>query len=403
MMTLLDFLIVIIPIIVFIIFIIGIIISKNKSGFVKSFFIFCIILFIVFFLVFFFTFKKNNIKISFNDLHDPGPKDIFFRGVAIDFGLPQLCEKVSPKAYSVAGFSPRGTQISYWRSECFFEAATRTKTIQYCNEVIPLNKWNPLFFAWHLDGSFYSKGNCIAGVRGNYEGDFSGSPALTDEIMQEMGYTKEVLGNMILSNELDYKLRQRYLNPLFTRQDFLDKVNKLPNYDEAINRFKVKPAATYEILYQIMAIELGSETYCTRISPNTYFPGDNVHKALVRSQCFMYIAVNKGSTILCNNIEKPIVNSDTFFTPENCEAMISQYQYPGDSYHGPTNLTYDALKKLLQELGYPIDVIEYADYEEFYSKLLFPTQQSSDQSITQHWKNERENFKKKALLLSPEK
>ena len=48
--------------------------------------------------------------------------------------MPELCEKISPGAYLFAAFSP-GDQVSYTRSNCYFNAAVEMRSREVCRKV----------------------------------------------------------------------------------------------------------------------------------------------------------------------------------------------------------------------------------------------------------------------------
>ena len=49
--------------------------------------------------------------------------------------MPELCEKISPGAYQFAAFNSSGSQMSYTRSDCYFNAAVEMRSPKVCAKV----------------------------------------------------------------------------------------------------------------------------------------------------------------------------------------------------------------------------------------------------------------------------
>lgn len=76
---------------------------------------------------------------------------------AADRWMPEICEKISPEAYLAAARGGRGYQISYTRSECYYNLALEARYAEYCTHVVP----KPSRF---LDGRAMTEEACRAEV-----------------------------------------------------------------------------------------------------------------------------------------------------------------------------------------------------------------------------------------------
>ena len=100
------------------------------------------------FLFIFITFKPW--------LRAPSARDYFFFDVAIDFKVPDICEKIHPWSYAGAGWGGEIT-VSYTRSDCYYHLALILRNAELCDRIRPL-KWG------ESDGSRY-KEVCIRNVK----------------------------------------------------------------------------------------------------------------------------------------------------------------------------------------------------------------------------------------------
>ncbi len=103
---------------------------------------------------------------------------------ASDMKMPEICEKIAPDAYLAAALNPRGLQISYTRSDCYFHLALATRDKSHCSKVAP----KPDLL---LDGSNETREDCereVASGAGLNSG--GGDP---DLLLRSMGYLDEQL------------------------------------------------------------------------------------------------------------------------------------------------------------------------------------------------------------------
>lgn len=165
-----------------------------------------------------------------------------YRAFAYNLEEASICNKIFSGAVTPgAGFSPKGYQIAYMRSECLFQLAQKTQNPFFCNDVKPKNT----FF---LNGSLYSKDNCVKksklGTRAQISYSFN-----TTMIMQKMGYTldmwpehikhsyQEYLKSLTAEEAqnpswVDYYLYLIYSKDINVLNDFKNRINKLPTFTE---------------------------------------------------------------------------------------------------------------------------------------------------------------------------
>lgn len=103
-----------------------------------------------------------------------------YSDLAYELPLPSLCEKISPRAYQTAARAPRGLQIFYTRSKCYFTLARRTRNSDYCRHV--RQKRGGLRF---LFGGKISEAAC----RNGRKGFVGGTPIDYEPILRILGYT----------------------------------------------------------------------------------------------------------------------------------------------------------------------------------------------------------------------
>src|ERR1700759_3733140 len=95
---------------------------------------------------------------------DPTTCEKFITGVAIDFVLPEWCNRVPLEASAGSdGFAAKGFEVSSLRSECFLAIAVKTNDVELCKEVKPIS--SGLAQGMLLDGSGYNEDFCIDMVR----------------------------------------------------------------------------------------------------------------------------------------------------------------------------------------------------------------------------------------------
>lgn len=145
--------------------------------------------------------------------------------VAMDTRWPELCYKISPKAYWTAWFTPKGYQIWLLRSECFYKVAFKSRNSNLCREVKAIT--NPL-----SDGSTISRNGCLRAIK---EGDFflSKLQGRSDDykiVLQQMGYSLESLNipaHFRKGDFVDYRL---FFLSLGASRDFQERFKSLPDF-----------------------------------------------------------------------------------------------------------------------------------------------------------------------------
>lgn len=314
------------------------------------------------------------------DLRPPSARDVFFKKVAQDFNAGHLCEKISPRAHTTAGFTTRGYQISYWRSGCFYSVAVKTKNIELCGKVKTIS-------TWFLDGSKISTNGCVeeiqAGRRWNVASPVPPEAELA-KLMNEIGYDDKRL--------MESKYKQNpYLTPVYkfysrVRQapEFSAKVEALPSYTDTTTDGKIREPNIHETLYQMVAIDNNEPPLCEKISATAFFrrrAGDR--RRPLRSQCFYSIAENSATLSLCEAIPRTgSFGTDEFYNRENCEKNVNwkiqglQRGISSGTRMGPVVYTdiWDFVK-ILSDLGYKevhdFGAEDAGGYHEYYRCILF--------------------------------
>lgn len=92
--------------------------------------------------------------------------------------MPELCEKISARAYISAGLAPRGEQIYYLLSDCYFKLALTTHNQLFCDKVVKKKHW------W-LSGSRFTSESCRAEVsKGDISRAVGGDPELINALIK---------------------------------------------------------------------------------------------------------------------------------------------------------------------------------------------------------------------------
>jgi hypothetical protein len=133
-------------------------------------------------------------------LNQTSPSDLcqrFMYSIASDFNQPDLCLKISPSLIGETGSGEssigNGMDITYERSECYWNIALATKNENLCSNVKPVST----FF---LDGSNFDESSCQNGVESTrtpspqtYPIESANDNGDTDlnNLMAQLGYTPE--------------------------------------------------------------------------------------------------------------------------------------------------------------------------------------------------------------------
>ena len=168
----------------------------------------------------------------------PNQFEIAYHDFALKLEDSSFCYKIYTKAYSAAGFNPKGYQISYKRSSCLYDLALKTKNPYFCNDVVSLS-------TALLDGSKISKENCIkeAEQGRRAETSFSFNKTL---LMTAMGYSEDMWPDEVKrefqefvsigsdeSRARDLAWDSFYLSEIYkNKNDFQNMASKLPAFIE---------------------------------------------------------------------------------------------------------------------------------------------------------------------------
>lgn len=114
--------------------------------------------------------------------------ELFFYTVAINFQVPEFCAKIPADALGgTAGAAPKGYQITYLRSQCFYYLAPALHDPRLCDEVKPLKTLT-------LDGSQINKSGCLDHLRDTSLVGAAMPEEILPGIMNQIGYNDKDVG-----------------------------------------------------------------------------------------------------------------------------------------------------------------------------------------------------------------
>ena len=240
--------------------------------------------------------------------------------VAMDFKAPALCGKIAPL---VDGEShPReqlGYQLESLRSACYRHLAAELHDAGLCAQVQPV--WDR---QW--DGSKMDRRHCVAQM-GHPWAD-SVVPRWMEALVAAMRRTgvddQRVEGFIYRSQPFNNPTIQAY-ESLRTKEEFLARLHKGSSYDEPRARTRLRDARPLEFLYEMVAVDSGDPSLCSRISPNAKYQADKNEPLLLRSQCYLDIAFSRNNRALCSQLPPagsfPYVKAH-WDSRENCNEVI---------------------------------------------------------------------------------
>lgn len=160
---------------------------------------------------------------------EPNRYELAYQTIASWLEKPDMCYKISKQTVDAgAGFNPRGTQISYSRSSCFYTVALNAKNPFFCDEVKPLSTLS-------VDGSKISKEECQKMIQEGFRAK-SGNGSFGIEgprwLLMEMGYTEDMVPKR-LKEEYSYDPRlywYDYYLEISQTKEFQEKIISLPDF-----------------------------------------------------------------------------------------------------------------------------------------------------------------------------
>ena len=280
----------------------------------------------------------------------PTGADEFFYVAAVNLHEPEICYKVQPLAEgSGSGAIPRGFQIRTLRSECYEELARRLHDAALCEHVQPVRTDVD-------DGSLLDKAYCVEHL------DAPPSIAVPwrmdgfVQMMRRLGYDDgQVLDHLFHRAPYDNSTMQAYLK-LEKDPAFIERVRAGRSYAEPRNKSALRPARAVEFLYQMAAVDTAAPDLCKKISPNALFTDLWNQTALLQSECYVSIALNRHDPALCEKLPPsgtfPNIR-ERFDSREECRSTVAVQKDNGGGTYGPTLFrSRSDFPAALRELGY---------------------------------------------------
>ena len=156
-----------------------------------------------------------------------------YEAIATTMNYPKLCYKIYQRAITNgAPWSPKGFQISYLRSQCLFDIAKNLNDPALCTDDI-----KP-YSTFSFDGSRITKAECLLKVNETISEHShpvtNGSFRHPKEVLQSMGYTKEMIPKDIIENEqgVEFGYWYDYFLQIRGTKEFQTKLDALPNFTQ---------------------------------------------------------------------------------------------------------------------------------------------------------------------------
>jgi hypothetical protein len=269
-------------------------------------------------------------------LHRPTERDRFFNLVAVDFGQPDLCDRIDWRADgSTGGFQ---AQLRTMRSAC-------------------RSNRNPMPITDSMT-SFVAQ-------------------------MRALGYTDaDVAQAAYAENHELTPVYGVYLERM-ADDEFRARVRTGASYAEPRDRARVRPAKPVEFLYQMVAIDAPEATLCSKVSPNATFDQAGGAIGLLQSRCYLHVAFNTRDARLCDPLPAagsfPHIN-ESYDSREKCRETVGLYSrrdVHDTRRYGSTPFPRAAdFPAILREIGYRDDTLPAvpaptdSDYREFVLRLI---------------------------------
>ncbi len=230
----------------------------------------------------------NALAIS-NDYRLPNQPELFFAYAAVEANVPELCEKISPHALVIAGFSSAGHTVYLNRSLCYFETAIRHSDALLCLKVKSVH--NIVHWGYRIS----SVGCWLEMAKGNRDA----SPIIPDDktvlnAFGEMGYSADDAASLLPVQSL-VSLRSEFL-VLFRKRESPERIKRALAAKEKI------AVEDYEFLSDMLAKHTLDINLCKQIRPGIRHPavkpGDE--EALdFRDTCILQAAIVSGNAAYC--------------------------------------------------------------------------------------------------------
>ena len=230
--------------------------------------------------------------------HPPSDRDTFLFQVALNFEVPELCDRIDARADSQQIGAVRSK-----RSVC--HAILKGERSSGPSEV----PWDMATFAGQVRALGYSDADMRQSAHGENEG---GTP--------------------------DYGAYQQLLDS----GTFQARVRGGPSYAEPRDRDRRRQANALEFLYQKVAIDKREPALCAKISPNATFTDYGDATALLHSRCYLHLAFNLRDAALCQPLPAagsfPSIN-EIYDSRDKCLETVKIYARPSFKGTGMTGRT----------------------------------------------------------------
>jgi len=173
-----------------------------------------------------------------SDMRVSNDYEEFYNKIAVENNVPDLCEKISPKAYAGSRTGQSAYQVWYKRSECFYMVAQESLDETLCDNVVTIN--------WKVIGAFgsqYSQEGCLNNVakwkKFNSDPDHKDFLMPVDNILpkdalihifSEMGYTQNTMPDRY-KKEIYNTYDDLSYDPKKGIDELIENVKKLPDFN----------------------------------------------------------------------------------------------------------------------------------------------------------------------------
>lgn len=251
------------------------------------------------------------------DYRLPNERETFFQYAAVEANVPKLCEKISPKALVIAGFSSDGHRIYLSRSQCFYETAVRHADRLLCLKVKSVHN----IFHW---GYKISTLNCLFEV-GEKEAGLSSAiipnAKIVMKIFNEMGYiTNDAVNALPVEPMVNIG---RVFSDLSRQPDVMRRLKAVLELKNEI------PLEDFELLSDMLAMHTHDIKWCNNIRPGIRHPAEKASDRKwnndFRGYCIHHAAIGSGNEKYCDALpNEPVVplQHEIWWPANECRSSV---------------------------------------------------------------------------------
>jgi hypothetical protein len=300
-------------------------------------------------------------------LHAPTDRDIFIYEVALQFKDPELCQRIPRYVEGNGSGGDPGREISYLRSDCYFNLAGTLNQKSLCDKVRPISKG-------FRDGSKYSPQWCR--VNRLYQAVSIVNPHTITAWMRQLGYTDPEIYRFEYRNVFNNPIHEAYDQ---LRKDglFAQRIAAAPYFDKSTEATKSRPANDLEYLYGMFAVDANDPTVCGKISPNATSRSPSQQTVPLRLDCYRSLAFNDRDARLCEKLParsnldsgaRDYDSRETCFRDVEIERRDPQSKLTTGPGFPPS---YESFRDALRAIGYDVELPRptYSEYEDFLQNL----------------------------------